>query len=229
VSRVEAQRQEFERNGYAVARGVLAPQAMAIYCQAAMMQKPKYWLPEPAHHSRGRYADAHGEALLLLLQPLLEGITSRRLYPCYSFLRVYSRGSELVKHTDRPSCEYSVTLTVGGEQGRQWPIWVEGAQGPAAVDMAPGDLMVYKGAALPHWREPFDGEFWVQLFLHYVDAEGAYAHYRYDGRPRLGPFNIRTEQRNLPDPTKLKPTDPCWCGSGKALEDCHAGQLMPTV
>lgn len=209
------------QKGYEIIRGALAADAMALYCRATLMQRASYWLPEPAYGSDGRYADAHGEAILETLRPTVERVTGRSLYPCYSFLRIYRGGSELRRHTDRPSCEFSVTLHVGGDEGADWPIWIEDDGQPAAVELEPGDLMVYKGAALPHWRERFTGRWWVQLFLHYVDAAGPYAHFRYDGRPQLGPFNIRKEQRKLPDPSRLLPGDPCWCGSGEPLKTCH--------
>lgn len=213
--------EEFERKGYTVVRKALGAQAAILYTQAALLQKPKYWLPEPAHRSRGRYADANGEAILFHLQPLVEQIVGRELYPCYSYLRIYSEGSELKAHTDRPSCEYSVTMTIGHGRVNRWPIYIESDGGESAVDLEPGDFMVYKGAALAHRREGFSGDFWVQLFLHYVDARGPYAHYRFDGRQRLGPFNINKEERRLPDPSNLRPDEGCWCGSGKAFKDCH--------
>lgn len=216
---------DFQKHGYTVVRGALPAEAMALYRRATLLQKQKYWLPEPSYNSLGRYADAQGEAILERLQPEVERITGRALYPCYSFLRIYHLGSELRRHTDRPSCEFSVTLHVGGPDGVEWPIFIEHDGVAAEVNLHPGDLMVYRGAALPHWRKRFEGEYWVQLFLHYVDAAGAYAHYRHDGRAQLGPFNIHKDRRKLPDPTKLMPGDGCWCGSGRALKDCHRAQM----
>jgi len=48
-------------------------------------------------------------------------------------------------------------------------------------------MMVYEGAALEHWREPFTGENHAQILGHYVDEKGPYGKsMRYDGRKMLG-------------------------------------------
>jgi hypothetical protein len=39
---------------------------------------------------------------------------------------------------------------------------------------------------MPHWRDPFEGEWQVQAFLHYVRKNGLYPDRVYDTRPRLG-------------------------------------------
>ncbi|MEA5446019.1 hypothetical protein VCB98_09330 [Gammaproteobacteria bacterium AB-CW1] len=224
--RIQALRGGFRERGYVLARQVIGRNAAMLYAQSALMQRDDYWMPEPAYQARGRYADAFGEAILAQLTPLVSEITGRRLEPCYSFLRIYQAGSQLRPHRDRPSCEFSVTMHVGkGPGAGDWPIWIEGPDGPSAVSMEPGDLMVYRGAALSHWREPFHGDVWVQLFLHYVDADGPYAHYRYDGRRRLGAFRIGEDQRDLPDPSRLNPEDGCWCGSGLMVKGCHPATL----
>ena len=50
----------------------------------------------------------------------------------------------------------------------------------------PATWLVYKGRELPHWRECFDSNYWIQVFLHYVDANGPLASYKLDGRDSLG-------------------------------------------
>jgi PKHD-type hydroxylase len=55
--------------------------------------------------------------------------------------------------------------------------------------MRAGDMVVYKGCDITHWRTPFKGDesdWCVQLFIHYTDAEGPYKHLKYDGRDKLG-------------------------------------------
>ena len=50
----------------------------------------------------------------------------------------------------------------------------------------PGDIAIYKGCDVEHWREPYEGHQQIQLFLHYVDANGIYKDYKFDKRPMLG-------------------------------------------
>ena len=92
-------------------------------------------------------------------------------------------------------------------------------------------MLVYRGADVPHWREAFDGKWCVQTFLHYVDADGQYTDFKFDGRERIGPFDKATMQRRFlreasyarDDRMVAPPPDsPCPCGSGKLFKECHA-------
>lgn len=196
----EAQR-AFGDTKYCVLRGVLSPREAELISSYALLQcvYPDYYLMEPLTQSQGRYCDAMGETLLIKLHGLMQQIAGVALEPCYSYLRIYRPGSVLEKHIDRDSCEISASMTLGLNAPRSWPLWLEEAGQARALDLAPGDLLVYRGADLPHWRERFDGQFWVQLFLHYVRSDGPYANYRFDGRERLGPFDPARQRRVLPD------------------------------
>ena len=95
----------------------------------------------------------------------------------YTYARVYYRGAKLEKHKDRPSCEFSTTLNLGGDQ---WPIFIDDKK----ILLKPGDMLVYEGCKYEHWRERFDGVYCVQVFLHYADEKNK--DLKYDGRPFLG-------------------------------------------
>ena len=159
---------------------------------------PDYYLVEPLTQSQGRYCDAMGETLLIKLHGLMQQVAGVALEPCYSYLRIYRPGAVLDKHIDRDSCEVSASMTLGFNAPRSWPLWLEASGESRALDLAPGDLLVYRGADLPHWREHFDGQFWVQLFLHYVRSDGRFANHRFDGRDQLGPFDPERQRRKLP-------------------------------
>jgi hypothetical protein len=55
-----------------------------------------------------------------------------------------------------------------------------------AISLNIGDMCVYKGDELSHWREPYHGDRQLQAFLHYVEVHGKFSHYKYDTRPALG-------------------------------------------
>jgi len=126
------------------------------------------------------YGNGVMETLLMKTLPIVKRETKLDLLPTYAYTRVYERGSELKKHKDRPSCEISGTLHLGGNQ---WDIYMDGVK----VDLNIGDMLVYSGCDLEHWREPFDGDLCGQVFLHYNEANGQYAEKNlFDGRPMLG-------------------------------------------
>jgi hypothetical protein len=53
------------------------------------------------------------------------------------------------------------------------------------LKLNPGDLCLYRGCDLYHWRPPFENKWYLQAFLHYVDGNGTYKDQLYDGRPFL--------------------------------------------
>lgn len=98
--------------------------------------------------------------------------------PTYSYSRVYKNGSELLRHTDRDACEISLTLHLYGDSS--WPIWIETPCGEErCVNLNPGDAMLYLGKNAPHWRTSYEGEYYSQVFLHYVRSRGdcSYAYF----------------------------------------------------
>jgi hypothetical protein len=134
----------------------------------------------PGNHFN-KYSSLVAEGMLLTLLPLIQNVTGKRLYPTYSFTRYYFNGTELRKHKDRPSCEYSMTLCIESDPA-PWGIWVEGTE----VLLNPGDLVVYRGCDAEHWRLPYTGNRTIQMFLHYVDIDGPYSNYLFDRRDALG-------------------------------------------
>ena len=147
------------------------------------------------------YGDFVMETLLMKVLPVMKEKTGMDLVPTYSYARVYQTGSELKRHKDRPSCEISTTLNLGGDN---WPIFIDptgsdnvideyknihkpGAPPGVEITLEPGDMLMYSGCELEHWRKPFKGKLCGQVFLHYNHANGRFAKSNlYDKRPMLG-------------------------------------------
>jgi len=125
------------------------------------------------------------ETLLDVMTPVLSQTLDCELYPTYSYLRIYVKGAELGKHTDRQSCEISATLPIEYESPGIWPLCIEVGGNPRKIELEPGDALIYKGIQIPHWRDAFDGERQVQIFLHYVKKDGEYSEFKFDGREQL--------------------------------------------
>ena len=137
-------------------------------------------------NSYSHYSALCYEALSLQLQPVVEEVTGKSLYPTYTYARIYYPGATMDRHTDRPSCEYSTTINITIDP-EPWEIWFETLQGEQkAINLYPGDMIVYKGDTLPHWRTAYEGKRQNQAFLHYVDKRGKYRDYKWDHRQFLG-------------------------------------------
>ena len=159
------------------------------------------WTDKQVPNTYSHYADMVMETLLMKVLPKMQQETGLQLIPTYSYARIYKRGDILRRHKDRPSCEISTTLTLGGNP---WPIFIDGTGANNVIDEyknivkpgAPegtkvlldvGDMLVYSGCELEHWREPFDGDICGQVFLHYNHVNGPFAEKnKFDGRPMLG-------------------------------------------
>ena len=154
------------------------------------------WTDAQIPNTYSHYADIAMETLLLKLQPLMEKETGLKLTPTYSYARIYKKGDVLKRHKDRSSCEISTTMFLGGDP---WDIYLEPnknvgrpAEGPYTpttnkgikVSLKPGDMLIYSGCELEHWREEFKGEECSQVFLHYnIKNKKSIV---FDGRPHLG-------------------------------------------
>jgi hypothetical protein len=147
-----------------------------------------------------QYANMAIETLLLKCQPGMEKATGLKLYPAYSYARIYKKGDVLKRHKDRFSCEISTTMNLGGDD---WPLYLEpdsskGGDIPGEgyksentkgirVDLKSGDMLVYSGCELEHWRDKFKGKECIQVFLHYNNRKTPGAKDNmFDKRPHLG-------------------------------------------
>ena len=164
------------------------------------------WADKQIPNTYSHYADHVMETLLVKVLPVMAQETGLELIPTYSYARLYKKGDILKRHKDRPSCEISTTIHLGGNP---WPIFIDGTgadnvineeqnlikpNAPAGtkVLLEVGDMLVYSGCELEHWREPFEGDVCGQVFLHYNHVNGPFAEKnRFDKRPMLGIPPIR--------------------------------------
>jgi len=140
------------------------------------------------------YADLNTETLSSILLDKISNVVQKKLCPTYTYSRVYTHGEILKPHTDRESCEYSITVNFGGDA---WSIYMGEANKDRDLDngfnikgevtLKPGDGVIYMGEKLVHWRNQLKGDHCAQAFLHYIDMEGPhYPEWAYDKRYNIG-------------------------------------------
>jgi len=211
----------FKTKKYQVIRGVFSKELANFIFNYMMLQRDavdfmvKYQKVNPFNPFIGtrkdaqipgaysKYGDWVMETLLMFMIPIMKAKTGMELVPTYSYTRLYEKGNILHRHKDRPSCEISTTLHLGGDE---WPIFLDptgadnivsghetttvvkpGAPKGVRVDLKVGDMLIYSGCELEHWREPFEGKVCSQVFLHYNHASGPLAKTNiFDKRPMLG-------------------------------------------
>ena len=209
----------FKKNKYQVIRGAISKEIADIaYTYLQISAEADHWMlqngvtheankllgnfkDQQVPDSYAKYSDRLMETLLIKTIDVMQKKTGLKLVPTYSYCRLYRTGNILKRNKDRPSCEISTTLNLGGDN---WPIFIDptgsdnvideynGIHKPGApkgikVDLKPGDMLIYSGCELEHWREPFQGKLCGQVFLHYNHADGQFAKSNlYDKRPMLG-------------------------------------------
>ena len=159
------------------------------------------WTDKQIPNTYSCYSDMFMETLMMKVLPIMQQRTEMNLIPCYTYTRIYKKGDILKRHSDRPSCEISTTLHLGGDP---WTIFLDptgqktvineekqiikpNAPKGIPVDLEIGDMLVYSGCDLEHWREPFEGENCGQVFLHYNNIDGPLGiENKFDKRPLLG-------------------------------------------
>jgi len=208
----------FKKNKYTVIRQAISKDLAAFVANYFLMQRQVYDTCKNARYispfetiigtyddkqipnTYSQYSNIAMETLMLKCQPKMEEVTGLKLYPAYTYARIYKKGDELKRHKDRFSCEISTTMNLGGDD---WPIYLSPNENVGApdgknikaaskakgikVDLKPGDMLVYSGCELEHWREKFKGKECVQVFLHYNNRKTLGAKDNmFDKRPHLG-------------------------------------------
>lgn len=196
----------FKKNKYQVIKGAISTE-LADFCYQYFLNKravarylfdAKYisqfteyfgvWNDQQIPETYSHYADIVMETLLQKVKPIMEKESKVKLSETYSYARIYKKGDVLKRHKDRYSCEISTTMHLGGDE---WPIYIEpsGKEGQKGVkvNLKQGDMLMYRGCDLEHWRDAFAGKDCGQVFLHYNDADGKNAEAnRFDRRPMIG-------------------------------------------
>ena len=196
----------FKKNKYKVLRGAISKE-LASFVYSYFLKKRQVarflfdqryispftnywgvWTDEQVPNTYSHYGDVAMETLLEALRAKMETETGYKLNETYAYARIYKTGDVLHRHKDRYSCEVSTTLNLGGDP---WPLYLDptGKKGQAGikVELEPGDMLIYSGCDLEHWREEFKGKDCGQVFLHYNDAKKKTAkENKFDGRPFLG-------------------------------------------
>ena len=184
-------KKEIDVKGYMVIRDFLPKD----FCKFALsyfkirQDSLQYTIDSQCPRSKSFYADPLTETLLMTSGRKISDAIGVELLPTYSYARVYAQKEHLVKHLDRPECEYSATVCLGypEDQGISSIFMCanESGFGAAELKLDVGDICIYKGADIYHWREPFKQTWYLQAFLHYVNSEGPYKDRIFDGRISL--------------------------------------------
>ena len=162
---------------YKVIKNFFSKEELSIlskYCYNKVDQN-KDFIIDPQSFSPSWYNDPLMTALLDTKLPTVELESNLKLYPTYAYWRYYVLGANLKKHTDRPSCEISVSACI--KKYDNWPLIIEGKK----IELNEGDGLLYDGCDQKHGRPGvYKGEGMAQVFFHYVNQNGPHTNHAYD-------------------------------------------------
>lgn len=142
--------------------------------------------------------------------------TGKRLAPTYAFFRAYQQGDVCTVHSDRPSCEHSLSLALAYGSEIRWSFEIGtraysfdqacrlkassdfGDEPHKSVVLEPGDAVLYQGVAYRHGRMTPNPNVWsAHAFLHWVDLDGPYKDWAFDRKalPQPNGFNFAAANR----------------------------------
>ena len=145
---------------------------------------------------------------LWALTPTISRLIGRDLLPTYDYFRIYRSGDICRVHSDRPSCEHSVSLTLDYSDGQVWPLQVAryrvdslhplqedfGDKAFGSVEMEVGDAVLYQGVNYAHGRTTPNPNTWsAHIFLHFVERGGPHEEEAFDREIDLNPVDFTFE------------------------------------
>ena len=212
--------QNLKQNGYYLFRQLLNTELAQAFYEYLALKKMVWqtinkederlggWGDEVVNNVYGIYGDPMFETILLKVMPTVEKIAGKKIYPTYSFVRLYETDNVMKAHKDRPECEYSITLNLGGDV---WPFkLVDLNKKEKSYELSPGDAIIYQGTKVYHWRDKFKGRYCGQAFLHYSSKEKL----RFDTRPHMG-LPVSFKKTNIVK-AKSRPVNPARRKKNKA-------------
>ena len=130
------------------------------------------------------------------LTPIISELTGRDLLPSYDYFRIYQKDDICRLHTDRASCEHSLSMTLRYSDDQPWPLDIArmpsdgpvtrldeafGEQPYHSIEMQLGDAVLYRGVERRHGRvTPNPNRLSAHLFLHWVERGGKYQAHAFD-------------------------------------------------
>jgi hypothetical protein len=205
-------RSVYDERGYATVKNVIPPEVAAVFlsitqkamgdgrdAQARFAASMKQ-LSKPAYDI---YSYDYPAALTFLwaLTPFVQSAIGKSLLPTYSYFRVYQKGGLCMVHSDRPSCEHSMSLALGASDGLKWPFAIGerrlseqeiqageilpdfGEDKFSTFELDPGDAILYQGVHYRHGRiAPNPNRWSAHLFLHWVERDGPFKEFAFDKR-----------------------------------------------
>lgn len=207
---------DYDRDGFALVRSAISPEIARAFLQGLKQDigdRPLAVSQVTEHPNLLKRAafEIYGmhyrpmQALLWGLTPMVSQIIKKDLVPTYDYFRIYQETDVCKVHSDRYSCEHSMSLTLDYSDGEPWSLEMErkrtepsarvvddfGGSPYASILMEVGDAVLYQGVHHRHGRMTPNPNGWsAHLFLHWVERGGPHGDHAFDQTGIPAPVNF---------------------------------------
>lgn len=197
---------DFQNNGYAHIRELVAPEIARAFVarlkeatggRPIPLSKPQPFPAVLKHPAFDVPSDSFRpmETFLWGLTPIMSQLVGRDLLPSYTYFRIYLKGDICRVHSDRPSSEFGLSMTLEYSDDQIWDLQLGkeridslyplsddfGTMDYASIEMGVGDAVLYQGSHYAHGRMLPNPNAWsAHLFLFFVDRNGPYSKHAFD-------------------------------------------------
>ncbi|WJG11180.1 hypothetical protein [Aliiglaciecola sp. LCG003] len=183
-------RQQWDTNGYFVCRNLFSDKLIDIlrnYYQLFSESHKFKTCPISGESTLQARRFVIFESILDVFSLYLNEQLDSQYLPTLSNVRESHLTSSFPAHTDRSACEVTCSFPLFVEKSHPWPLYLakEANAKGTPIYLNIGDLVVFKGHEIFHWREPYSGSRQVQVQMHYVQQGGKFEKYRYDEQGEL--------------------------------------------
>ena len=99
---------------------------------------------------------------------LVQEVVGEDIKCLYTYMRKYTKGAELIKHTDKNEIYYTLSIQVDKSDNIPNPLILHYDDENVELNLENGDgALILKGFEIPHSRPILESEYMYQLFLFY--------------------------------------------------------------
>ena len=197
---------DYHKDGYAHVRGLISREVAHAFMtrlkkatagQPLPLNRPQIYAPvlkRPAFDISANIFEPM-DFFLWGLTPIMCTLIGREVLPTYDYFRIYRGGDICRVHSDRPSSQHGVSLTLAYSDGKTWDLQIGkqrtetlypmadnfGSEDYASIGMEIGDAVLYQASQFPHGRiHPNPNTWSAHLFLFFVDRDGPFQDHAFD-------------------------------------------------
>lgn len=172
-------KEEFKKYGFAYLENIISDSLCDKFTNIMLDLKHNNRLVFENTSNADMYKNSYGTGRLPEMESCLKEITYElKTYfdlnckEANTYARIYYNEGTLKPHVDRPSLDYTLSVTLFSNLEKEWPLYAIDKKGnEIKSNIKKGDGLLILGTEMKHWRDKLicsENEYVVQMFLHWT-------------------------------------------------------------